>query len=218
MSVNSTIFENRADLAKTLAHKVSQCLSAAITRQGRATLAVSGGVTPALFFDALSQADMTWEKVSITMVDERQVDEGSARSNARLVKLDLLKNNAARATFVPLFKNPHAANVADFDACILGMGSDGHTASFFPGGDTLAKAIDPANTDAIIKMSAPGAGEPRITFTLSKILRSRHIFLHIEGAEKQSVLQKALGGQDILDMPVRAVLQSNKTVEIVWCP
>ena len=65
-------FENRESLAKSLAAQIAAKLSRCITLQGAATLAVSGGTTPQLFFEHLSVQQITWEKVSVTLVDERQ--------------------------------------------------------------------------------------------------------------------------------------------------
>jgi 6-phosphogluconolactonase len=211
-------FENRNDLAEGLAREVAAQLSAAISRQDFAILAVSGGTTPRLFFDNLSRAEISWDKVVVTLVDERDVPETSERSNARLVRQALLKNRAEVAAFVALHDNPYADEIGNFDVCILGMGNDGHTASFFPHGDTLAKAIDPVTSKGVMAISAPGAGEPRLTFTLSKLLASRHILLHIEGAEKARVLQDAMAGHDPMHMPVRAVLNAGKPLQIYWCP
>jgi 6-phosphogluconolactonase len=201
-------FENRNVLAQALA----------ISRQGHATLAISGGTTPALFFEHLSHESITWEKVTITLVDERQVDEDSPRSNARLVKANLFRNEAASATFVPLFRNELKASELMLDVVVLGMGEDGHTASFFPGGSTLASALDAQAPAPLLTLNAPGAGEPRLTFSLAHLLKAKVICLHIEGAKKQEVLVKAEAGTDIMDMPIRAVLQSGNPIEIFWCP
>ncbi len=211
------IHANREDLAQALALAVSQALSRVITEKGGATLAVSGGTTPQRFFECLSDTDISWQKVTVTLVDERQVDETSPRSNARLVKAALLQGKAAAARFVPLFQNEAAAENLHPDVVVLGMGADGHTASFFPGGDVLAKALDPANTEGIIAIAAPGAGEPRLTFTLARLLPAR-LFLHIEGEEKRRVLERARGGSDLFEMPVRAVLGSGRPLAIHWCP
>ena len=212
------IFANANDLAAQLAHDVATSLAAAIARQGGAVLAVSGGTTPTKFFQALSTTELDWSKVQVTLADERQVDETSPRSNARLVKATLLQNQASAAHFVALYQNPDAARVPQFDVAILGMGDDGHTASFFPGGDALSAAIDPQTTTAIIAISAPGSGEPRLTFTLPRLLSAKHLILHIQGQDKWATFEKALAGADVMAMPVRAVLQAKNPIDLYWCP
>jgi 6-phosphogluconolactonase len=212
------IFEAREALAASLARDVADELSRAIEAKGRATLAVSGGTTPKLFFEKLSMIDIPWSRVSVTLVDERQVPESSERSNARLVRAHLLQNKAAAARFVPLVGNPDAENIPAFDVAVLGMGNDGHTASFFPGGDTLAEAIDAETRKRLIAITAPGAGEPRLTFTLPVLAQAGRLALHIEGAEKKQVLKQALAEGPQEDMPVRAVLRGPAPVTLYWCP
>jgi 6-phosphogluconolactonase len=211
-------FENREALAIGLSHKLAQVLSKAISKNGSALLAVSGGTTPVLLFQHLRAQPITWEKVTVTLVDERQVPENNPRSNAKLVKENLLQGPASAATFVPLFNNPNAANPGRFDAVVLGMGTDGHTASFFPGGDTLAEAIDPHTDKSVIEITAPGSGEPRLTFTLPKLASAGFVALHIEGKQKHDVLETALAGNDKLQMPIRAMLQSKSSINVYWCP
>jgi 6-phosphogluconolactonase len=211
-------FENRETLAAGLADRVARALSRAISRKGSATLAVSGGTTPALFLARLSQEPITWEKVTITLVDERQVDETSPRSNARLVRQSLIQNAAAAARFVPLFGNEVKASELELDVVVLGMGEDGHTASFFPNGNNLVSALDMRTTSNLLTMAAPGAGEPRLTFSLAALMQAKVLCLHIEGAGKQAVLEKAIAGTDVLEMPIRAVLQADRPLDIFWCP
>lgn len=211
-------FENRHSLAQALADRVARGLSRCISRKGHATLAVSGGTTPQLFFEHLSREPITWDKVTVTLVDERQVMEDNPRSNARLVRQALLQNNAAAARFVPLHANEAAAADQVLDVVVLGMGEDGHTASFFPGGNNLAKALDPASSETVFSMTAEAAGEPRLTFGLAALLKAKVICLHIEGKSKQSVLERANAATDIMDMPVRAVLQAGNPLEVFWCP
>jgi 6-phosphogluconolactonase len=215
---NKRIFETGAVLAQTLAGDVAIWLKEAIAKNGRAVIAVSGGSTPKPFFVELSKQKLDWSKVIITLVDERQVPEDNPRSNARLVRDNLWFNEAAEAQFAPLYLNPLIARIAPFDVAILGMGNDGHTASFFPGGDNLANAIDKTNSHAVIPMNSPGAGEPRLTFTLPRLLAASHLCLHIQGQDKMQVLDKALAGTDEFEMPVRAVLHSAKPFDIYWCP
>ncbi len=212
------IFDTRGDLADHLAADVADELRRVIAAKGKAVLAVSGGSTPKLFFEKLSQAELPWARVTVTLVDERQVPEDSERSNAKLVREALLQNHAAAAHFVPLFRNPDAGKTAPLDVVILGMGSDGHTASFFPKGSALATALDPDSSERLIEMQAPGAGEPRLTFTLPALLSAGRLSLHIEGQDKRQVLDKALGEGSQDDMPVRAVLRAKTPVTLYWCP
>jgi 6-phosphogluconolactonase len=211
-------FETGAGLAEALAGDVASWLKNATEKNGSAAIAVSGGSTPKPFFAALSKQKLDWARVTITLVDERQVPEDNPRSNARLVRDNLWCNEAAVAQFMPLYLNPLIGRIAPFDVAILGMGNDGHTASFFPGGDNLASAIDKTNSEAVITMNAQGAGEPRLTFTLQRLLNAKHLCLHIQGDDKIKVLEKALAGTDELEMPVRAVLHSTKPLDIYWCP
>ena len=217
MIVARNNFQTPETLASRLAANVAASLRQALAANGKATLAVSGGTTPQKFFETLSMQKLDWSHVIITLVDERQVDETSPRSNARMVKASLIQNEAAQAQFVPLFQNQLASAIADFDVVILGMGDDGHTASFFPGGDTLVEALSDS-APPLLAISAPGSGEPRLTFSLAKILAAKEIILHIQGADKAATLAQALDGGDVLQMPVRAVLRSAKEVEIYWCP
>ncbi|HEV7277262.1 MAG TPA: 6-phosphogluconolactonase [Devosiaceae bacterium] len=225
-------FGSREDLALALAEAVAGNLMHGIENRGQGALAVSGGSTPARFFSALGRRkDVDWEKVLVTLVDERWVPETSDRSNAGLVNMKLLQGPAASARFVPLYsggESPDAAAIARteaqlaalpgrFDAVVLGMGNDGHTASFFPGGDALAAAL--SGTAPVLAIHAPGAGEPRVTLSLSRLLETEGLYLHIEGEEKAKVLDTALGEGPAEDMPVRAVLRQTRTpLTVYWSP
>jgi len=223
-------FASPQALASAFAEKVAGVLAAAIAERGKATLAVSGGTTPGLFFRALSRQKLDWARVTVTLVDERFVPEDSPRSNAGLVAANLLQNEAAAAKFVGLYSPADnveaAARRADeavgrealpLDAAILGMGADGHTASFFPDADNLAALLDPHAQANVLPVHAPSGIEPRLTLTLPRIASAGFIALHIEGAEKRSVLEAALDGEPHL--PVRAVFDHAQVpVQIFWAP
>ncbi|OLP58367.1 6-phosphogluconolactonase [Xaviernesmea oryzae] len=232
MSTTFNAFASGAELAEALAERVAAALSAGITARGGASLAVSGGSTPKAFFATLSKHDIDWPKVTVTLVDERFVSPDSDRSNHRLVAENLLQNNAAAAHFVPLYHPAEDVEIAaaeasietaaigqPFDVAILGMGGDGHTASFFPGGSRLSEALSPDTPRGVITMTAEGAGEPRLTFTFSALSDARLLVLHIEGDSKKAVLEKAQAEGDETDMPIRAVLRrAASPVEIYWAP
>jgi 6-phosphogluconolactonase len=225
-------FPDAETLAETLANAVSLRLAAAIDERDGASIAVSGGSTPKRFFEALSTRDIAWEKVTITLVDERFVPSDNPRSNHLLVATHLLKNKATAARFLPLYYDApsiesaavmateKAADIGNpFDVAILGMGADGHTASFFPRGNNLERALDLSAPRGILTMQAEGAGEERLTFSFASLSDARFLVLHIEGKGKKDVLEQAQAGSDETEMPIRAVLNRAGTpLDIYWAP
>lgn len=225
-------YRDREALAIALAAGIAAKLAGAIAERGAASLAVSGGSTPRTLFKVLSETEIQWDRVTLILVDERIVPPDSERANQRLVRETLLQGHAAHAHFVPYetglaTPEENAARSAELfagvpwplDAAVLGMGTDGHTASFFPGGDRLAEALDTGRDERVIAMRAEGAGEPRLTLTLPVLLDAGFLALHIEGEEKRGVLDTAFAGTDRHAMPVRAVLHQEKTpVHVFWAP
>jgi 6-phosphogluconolactonase len=219
-------------LAGRLAKDVAGLLRRAIEERGRALLAVSGGTTPLRFFDALSKEDLAWEKVTVILADERFVPTESSRSNARLVTLNLLHNNAAKAHFEGLYTEAEtvedAARIADQrmrslpfppDIVVLGMGTDGHVASLFPDWDRLSLALDPHRKDHVLAVRAPSAIEQRLTLTLARLAAAPFLALLIEGNEKKAVLTEILARNRDENAPVLAVIKNAKSpVKIYWTP
>jgi 6-phosphogluconolactonase len=212
-------FATGAELAPAFAEWSADILAKAISSRGAALLAVSGGSTPLRYFQALSTQKIDWSRISITLVDERRVADDSPRSNARLVRDALLKNLALPATFVPLADSrltpeqelsSACARIATLplpaDLVVLGMGEDGHTASWFPGADGLAEAMDPA-ARALVAVLAPQGLESRLTLTGRVVLRARQIALQIEGPKKEETLRRALEEGPTDAMPIRAALR-----------
>ncbi len=226
-SADWRIYPSRAALAEALAGDVAKVLAASIDSRGKAVLAVSGGSTPGLLFTALSKHRLDWANVVVTLVDERFVPPSSERSNERLVRERLLVNEARLARFVPLYSNADTAEQAaaqakagldlfgPLDVSILGMGTDGHTASFFPDANNLGALLDPAAASGVEAVHAPSAGEPRLTQTLARLLNARFLALHIEGEEKRTVLEEAVKPGSRL--PIGAVFQqSTRALPIYW--
>ncbi|HQT63120.1 MAG: 6-phosphogluconolactonase [Acidocella sp. 20-57-95] len=220
------IFPSSDALAVALADAVTTALQARITSDGAAALAVSGGTTPLRFFKQLASRDVNWAAVTVTLVDDRWVPAGSPRSNEALVRQHLLQGKAAVARFLPLVNGaatPEAGRDAidraiaglslPFAAVVLGMGTDGHTASFFPGGDRLAEALAPVHGALVETMRAEAAIEPRITLTLPVLLAADYVALHIEGEAKRRVLENLSD-----TMPVAAVLAHQPVPDIFWSP
>jgi 6-phosphogluconolactonase len=233
IGVTERAFADRQALARALASAVAEDLRAAITERGQATLAVSGGHTPRRFLELLGQQMLPWQHVTVTVTDDRWVPAGDTRSNERLLRETLMIGAAAVVRLVPLYvdaPDPEsgivqiAANVAKlilpFDALVLGMGADGHCASLFADGDHIQAALQPDGLARVISMRAPSAGEPRVSLTLSALLSTRSMYVHIESDKKRKVLAQAMRGEaQFSDAPVRAVLSRARTTpSLYWCP
>ncbi len=225
-------FKDSATLVAALGDQVAELLRAGIRARGRASLVVSGGSTPVPFFAVLSERALDWEKVSITLADERWVDPADAASNEHLVRLHLLQNRAAAASFVGLKTEAPTAVQGEkecgehlallprpFDVLILGMGNDGHTASLFPQAARLDEALALDSGQLCMAITPPAAPHERMTLTLPALLQSRQIILHLVGPGKREVYEKALAKGPVVEMPIRAVLgQATAPVTVFWAP
>lgn len=222
-------FDNTSVLDAALVENVVQALTADLNLRGMATLVVSGGRTPKGFFQLLSQQALNWEKVTITLADERWVNAGHEASNEKLVRENLIINEACKAKFLPLknaavtaaegVKELHPKLLAEgrFSVVILGMGDDGHTASLFPGSTTLEAGLDMKSGDTCLSVQPLEAPHERMSMTLPRLLNSQKIILHLSGDNKLEVLNQVLNGDDIKELPVRAVLQQSRVpVQIFW--
>jgi 6-phosphogluconolactonase len=225
-------FIDRKALTTALAEQIGKLLTAGITDNGQASLAVSGGSTPVELFEQLSGMDLGWQQVVITLVDERWVEPTEDDSNEHLVRSHLLKDKALAATFIGMKNSAATASAGEkecerkldevprpFDVLILGMGNDGHTASLFPGAEKLAAATDMESGRTCMGIAPLTAPHERMTLTLPAILDSRQIFLHITGQEKKDVLQNAQAEGPVEEMPIRYILRQQTTpVAVYWAP
>jgi 6-phosphogluconolactonase len=227
-----TKFSDIEALSRALADQIAAGLRTAIAARGLASLIVSGGKSPIRLFELLRAEELDWSVVCVALADERWIDPSDPASNEKLVRDVLLKEAAAKARFLGL-KN--AAPTPDmgavsawetfarvprpFDAVVLGMGDDGHTASLFPGSPNLPNALDPAAVAGCVGMRAPVAPRPRLSLNLSALLDSRRIILLITGDAKWRTYLAACAPGPVQDMPVRAVLRQTRTpVEVMWSP
>jgi 6-phosphogluconolactonase len=231
---NDRLFDDAESLFAALAMEITVRLNDAVAARGRASLVATGGTTPGPLYDALSAEPAPWDRVEITLTDERWVAPDSEDSNEGLVRRRLLRDRAAAAELIGL-KTPDAtpadaeakvdralaAMIRPFDVTILGMGDDGHIASLFPHAPELTRAIQAGPTSLVCGVDRPEAAgaSARLSMTLPAILGSRWIVLLIEGQEKLDVVRRAREPGDAADLPVRTVLgQSDTPVEVWWAP
>ena len=210
--MNLITYPDRDMLYVDLANNLAGELETALFHADRVSLAVPGGTTPGPVFDELCAADIDWSRVDVLLTDERQVPPDHERSNERLIRERLLVSRAAAATFLRLVPDGDDAeaeikqlqNILPIDVLVLGMGTDMHTASLFPGSPDLAAALD-RKASILMKVAAPEGLEPRITLTAPVLADAIAIHVLITGEEKKNALEKARHANR-LDAPIGIVL------------
>lgn len=225
-------FRDAEEAGEALAAAVAERLAARLGRPGNASLAVSGGSTPRPCFAALRRRSLPWERVWITLADERFVPAGHRDSNEGLVRRELLVEAAAAASFVGLGPDgaPSPAEAATdaerrlhgmvpFDVAVLGMGVDGHTASLFPGAQGLARALDLSSGRICQAVDPPRAEHRRLTLTAPALVGAGFLALHLQGEEKWRVFETARREGPVTELPVRALLRwARAGVDVYWSP
>lgn len=210
-------FNNSKELTSNLVNKIKQNLCDAIKQRGQAYLVVSGGKTPVELFKSLAKTPLPWDKVIITLADERCVERTCEFSNEYLVKNHLLQDHAKSAQWVGLYDEQdnsslrlktleqQLASFPFFDVVLLGLGEDGHTASLFACSEELEAALD-EDAQAISIINPQSAPYQRLSLSKKRLLQSHAIFLHFTGETKKAVLEKALVESDPLRWPISAFL------------
>lgn len=222
-------FETPIAMAEALAADIAMALSRNIAETGSASLIVSGGRTPQLMFDKLSRLRLPWNRVKISLADERLVPATDPESNERLVRDHLLKGEAQPAVFIPLWQgegDPVESAIEavcnmdrPFAMVVLGLGDDGHIASLFPGMPDLGRALDPAANLTAAFVPAQDSRRPRVSLTLSTLLDAWRVALSFTGKAKRRVFEEGLAPGAVEDLPVRAILRQTKVpVDVYWSP
>lgn len=217
--------------ASAIAGITADALRADLALGDGARLLVSGGTTPAPVYHQLTLHGLDWARVRVALIDERWLPPGDADSNAELIRETLLDGPAAAARLEPILtadrnldEAVRAANrmVRPASIALLGMGPDGHTASLFPGAPSLAQALvaseDYISFDAA-GCAGAGAWPLRISITPTGLAKARHRLLLVRGEAKRRLLERAIAGDDALELPVRALFSlPGSPLQIHWCP
>jgi 6-phosphogluconolactonase len=222
-------FDSIESAAAELAQQIAGALRDVVRERGAGSLLVPGGRTPLPLFRALRRSDLAWQKIAISLTDERWVPANHADSNERLVRAELLVDAAAVARFVPLHNAaPTAALGAanswsdlsgfarPFDVVVLGMGEDGHFASLFPQSPGIAAALNTNAAPGCVAMSAPSAPHDRISLNLAALSAARRLFLFISGAHKRELIESS-GATARLPIGALLALRHPKP-EVYWAP
>lgn len=229
MNPDIRIFSDLANLNESAAQSMKESINKTDTT-AQYFLALAGGNTPRTLYRLLADRyihNISWAKVQLFWGDERYVSIEDSRNNFHMARETLLDhvpipsehihpmqtdysdpNDAARAYELTL-RNYFHSQWPRFNLVILGMGSDGHTASLFPRSVTLDEKR------WVIPSRAPIEPTQRLTLTLPVLSNAEQVFFIVTGADKAEVLKKVLARDtDVFSYPAAGVLQKNTAVTI----
>lgn len=233
--ITEHLFKDSESLMEELHSVFIKSIEEDLKAYNKATLLLSGGSTPGPLYQRLSSAAIPWNKVDIALVDERWVDTTHSASNERLLRENLLINQATNANFLSM-KNSHESAIAGaaecnkqyselsspYTLCLLGMGTDGHTASLFPNAKGITEALHISQyCTAINALSSTTTGDylERMTMTPWSILQSKKLILLFIGKVKWSVYAQAQYSASAKELPLSIFLQQKKIdVDVYWAP
>lgn len=218
-------------LADSVAQAFVGLARSAANDGGRFAVALAGGRTPRAVYRRLAtthRAAVPWEGVHLFWGDERYVPPDHPESNYRMARDALLDHVSIPAGNVHPFRTElaepeEAARAYEqtlrqffgdrwprFDLVLLGLGTDGHVASLFPGSPALNERDRLA-----VHVQGPKPPRLRLTLTLPAINRAAHVHFLVVGASKAEALQRTLeGARDPLASPAQAVRPTDG--EVCW--
>ncbi|MHC4768917.1 MAG: 6-phosphogluconolactonase [Planctomycetota bacterium] len=201
---------------------------ACVREFGDFELALSGGSTPQPLYERLMYdpdcRQLPWVRTNLWLVDERAVPFNDPRSNFRMINETIVEHSGIPAEQVhPIMAVSEAADVEyeaklrevlqwrergddRLDFVLLGMGSDGHTASLFPFNEVLEE------TQSLVRrVTAPAADPPqRVTMTYPLINAARVVAVMVTGPTKAEAVQRLAGGRESREaLPIKGVRPVN---------
>ncbi len=207
---NMIVQPNRTELAHTAAGMIAAASLISNDQRGAFNIALAGGSTPGPVYELLAaDGEIDWSRCNIFWSDERCVPPDHAESNYRLVRETLLDRLPHAPALVARMEGElppekaarlyeqvirdilpaQGSGIPRFDLVLLGMGDDGHTASLFPGSESLQITDRLVAADYVRKVDAF-----RLTFTYPLINAGRHVLILVSGASKADTLHSVLQG------------------------
>lgn len=206
------IFSGKTNIFRYFIERFISISVSAIREKGFCAVALSGGNTPALLYEAIAHENtIDWSAIHIFLADERLVPIESPMSNYKMIDEHLIQPGKIPPSHVhpvditesaELSAKEYETEILDyfqlkkggipaFDIILLGLGNDGHTASLFPG-----ESLQHDDAQHIVT-SASGGGMERVTLTLGVLNNASHVFFLVTGKEKAAVVSKVIDNNDM---------------------
>ena len=213
MTTETRVLADAASLARAAAEEVVRLAIEAVAARGRFMFVLAGGSTPKALYSLLAgdsrlNSTMPWTQTHFFWGDERHVPPDHAESNFRMAQETMLAHVPVPHEHIHRVRSeePHAARAAEeyertlrtvfggeamprFDLILLGMGTDGHTASLFPGTSALLE-----RQRWVLANWVPKLNTWRITFTAPLINNAANVLFLVAGADKAESLHAVLKG------------------------
>lgn len=223
MPLQRKVFPDIESLSQGFADFAATALQNTLNRKPRATLVVPGGSTPRHYLPALAKCKLPWDRITVTLSDERWVDTRDDQSNEKLIRQHLLSHLPADTPFFGL----KTAHDNPFDAIetihqrldslplpvsltVLGLGEDGHIASLF-----LGMNPDSLSAHHCIAVAPPIAPSLRMSLSLEMLASSEQIVLVVTGEKKQRLLDRISEKPDV-ELPIVWLMQRTQTSVMVF--
>ncbi|NNC92874.1 MAG: 6-phosphogluconolactonase [Acidimicrobiia bacterium] len=223
MQLHVRVFDDADILADIAATAIARDLRAAMAdRDGPVSLFLSGGSTPRVTYTRLVDQAVDWSRVHVFLGDERWVDGEHEDSNARMAREAFIEDIEATFHVLPThFESPHEAadhyeqTLAELfgseqfraDLVILGIGTDGHTASLFPGTEALDES-----EKLFVANWVPDKEMWRLSATFRLLHHAAEVMFLATGEAKAEVVAQILEGEG--NYPARRAMEG--AADVTW--
>ena len=226
------VFEDLDDVSSHAAAEIERIIGGSLSRAKACSIALSGGATPRKLYGLLATEyarKIDWSRVHFFWGDERFVPHDDPASNYHLVQETLLDQvpippgnlhpiptelqtpeESARRYEAEL-RAHFGEGIPAFDLILLGVGTDGHTASLFP------RSLALREREAwVVSVNEPLHPPPRLSLTLTVLNAGRVILFLVAGEEKKQIVKTILeeGGKSRATYPAAMVQGIERTI---WC-